>query len=214
MFVCVCVFVILRVVCRELRLNSVFDKLFWWVSRKLHASDLYVGDCKQLFLLDYALELDYNSLFSKLLATPWASPRKKCESSPSSQTSVSILAASAALGRFWEVCEFVDDCLQQLIGCMDRSLAFTLATKNGASRICGSTNKFGVVSTTSSKSIISDDESDNDDFFKCWPVNASKAEISTRFIKNRAAVRKCEIRLEASKLPSSAHTNTRTQCSR
>lgn len=88
---------------------------------------------------------------------------------PSSQTSVSILTANALLCRCSVLWPFVG-CLKQLFcGCCC-SIGFSIVdAKNGTSRTCESPMRPGVVSTASSRSIISDDDSDSDDFFKCWP---------------------------------------------
>lgn len=88
---------------------------------------------------------------------------------PSSQTSVSILTASALLCRCSVLWPFVG-CLKQLLCCCCCCIGFSIvAVKNGTNRTCESPMRPGVVSTPSSKSIISDDDSDSDDFFKCWP---------------------------------------------
>lgn len=100
---------------------------------------------------------------------------------PSSQTSVSILTASALL---WRCCKFCppDGCLQQLICCFS---AIGCTPKNGASRTCEPPNKPGVDSTPSSRSIISDEDSESDDFFKCWPTMS----LDTNNIKRKKLIK-------------------------
>lgn len=84
---------------------------------------------------------------------------------PSSQTSVSILTANALLCRCCKFCP-PGGCLKQLTCCFS---VIGWTPKNGVRRTW-EPNKPGVESTPSSKSIISDEDSDRDDFFKCWPV--------------------------------------------
>lgn len=84
-----------------------------------------------------------------------------CRHLPSSQTSVSILTARALL---WRCCKFCPLGLQQFGCCLSVKLC---APKNGTIR-AWSPIKPGVDSTPSSKS-ISDEDSESDAFFKCWP---------------------------------------------
>lgn len=117
--------------------------------------------------------------------------------SPSSQTSVSMLTASALLCRCcssivaaadaWPlpappvvddiVCCFV---VAQFCSRLCFSVALPpppppvliwwCAPKNGASRTCEPPSRPGCESTPSSRSIMSDDDSDSEDFFRCWPA--------------------------------------------
>lgn len=105
---------------------------------------------------------------------------------PSSQTSVSILTASALLCR-WSVLGPFVGCLKQLFWCCWCCIGFSMvAAKNGTNRTCESPMRPGVVSTASSRSIISDDDSDSDDFFKCWPwKNKITHELHDRLMGSR-----------------------------
>lgn len=118
-----------------------------------------LSKCRYFLMFPNPEKCHFKLPAAQLPSPCFTDPITPVTSSPSSQTSVSMLTASALL---WRCCKFCPVGLQQFCCCLSFRLC---APKNGTIRVC-SPIKPGVDSTPSSKS-ISDEDSESDAFFIC-----------------------------------------------